>query len=131
MILCDSIRVRDNGLEEDFFAIKLAAYLSRMNAEAESSRKHAKKWQPPVAIVFTKADSCCEAREDAERFAQSNLPRLIQYCERQFACYRFFASGVVGSSATLIDGYQCCTEIPFHIEPWGIVEPLEWIFAAS
>ncbi|MFV1965790.1 MAG: hypothetical protein ACC628_10235 [Pirellulaceae bacterium] len=130
MVLCDSIRVRDNGLDEDLFAIKLASYLSNLHVASATSKKR-KKWEAPVAIVFTKADACPEAREDPNHFANCNLPRLLQFCERQFARYRFFASSVVGSSATMIDGYGCRTEVPFHVEPWGIVEPLEWIIASS
>jgi len=131
MVLCDSVRVRDNGLEEDLFAIKLTAYLSSLHAEAAPSRKRNAKWQSPLAIVLTKADSCPEARDDADHFAKCNLPRLLQFCEQQFACYRFFASSVVGSSATMIDGYGRRTQVPFHIEPRGILEPLEWIIASS
>ena len=64
---------------------------------------------------------------DPDRFVRNNLPRLLQFCERKFSTFRFFASSVVGSSATLVDPYGCRTQIPFHIEPRGITEPLEWI----
>jgi hypothetical protein len=128
MVLCDSIRVRDVGLGEDLFAIKLASYL--VNAHAPpAGTKGRQKCDLPIAVVFTKADSCPEARADATNFAESNLPRLVQFCERQFTRYKFFASSVVGSSATLIDGYGTQTQIPFHIEPCGVIEPLEWIIS--
>jgi hypothetical protein len=128
LILCDSIRVRDAGLGEDLFAMKLLSYLTHLH-EAKTSGRTRQKLQRPIAIVFTKTDSCPEARDDPDRFARSNLPRLVQFCDNKFSHYRFFASSVVGSSATLVDRFGCRTEIPFHIEPYGITEPLEWIIA--
>ena len=126
LMLCDSVRVRDAALGEDLFAMKFASYLVGLHESLPGS-KSKQKLDLPIAVVLTKSDVCPEAWDDPATFASSNLPRLLQFCERKFARYRFFASGVVGSSASLMDGYGCRTQIPFHIEPRGITEPLEWI----
>lgn len=124
LILCDSLRVRDAALHEDIFAMKLASYLVHLH---ETTQGKQQKVTVPIAIVFTKSDCCPEAEEDPQRFAESNLPRMLQFCQRKFDQFRFFASSVVGSSATRVDHYGCRTLVPLHIEPRGVTEPLEWI----
>ena len=126
LILCDSLRVRDAALGEDLFAMKLASYLVHLQEAARAAHER-RKLDMPLAVVLTKSDVCDEAWEDPDRFARNNLPRLLQFCARKFSTFRFFASSVVGSSATLVDPYGCRTQIPFHIEPRGITEPLEWL----
>lgn len=126
LILCDSVQVRDAGLREDVFAVKLILYLYNAHQRPENLRRR----QPlplPVAFVFTKADGCPEARNDPLAFATANLPRLVQFLKSDFAHYRFFASSVVGSTATLLDGAGCHRTMPLHIEPHGILEPLAWL----
>ncbi|GAB4154516.1 MAG: hypothetical protein Tsb009_31160 [Planctomycetaceae bacterium] len=125
LILFDSQRVRDAGRDEDFFAMKLASYLASLQGKNGSPRW--RKLKTPVAIVFTKADSCPEAVENPAEFAAANMPGLVQACERSFGNHRFFASGVVGSSVTVTDEFGCRVLVPLHIEPHGIIEPLEWI----
>ena len=124
LVLCDSLRVRDEGLREDLFAMKLASYLVQLH---ESKDTKLTQLRTPIAIVFTKSDACPDVAADPARFAAANLPRLLQFCDRKFARFRFFASSVVGSSATRVDAYGCRTQVPFHIEPRGVTEPLEWI----
>jgi hypothetical protein len=126
LVLCDSLRVRDASLGEDLFALKLASYLVQLH-EAAAPAKGRQAVDQPLAIVLTKSDVCPEAGADPARFAAANLPRLLQFCRRKFAHYEFFASSVVGSSVTLVDGYGCRTQVPLHIEPRGITEPLDWV----
>jgi hypothetical protein len=80
-----------------------------------------------VAFVFTKSDICPEALENPSEFASANLPGLLRLCERNLENYRFFATGVVGASGTLVDEYGRVMQIPLHIQPHGVVEPLNWI----
>lgn len=124
MILIDSLRARDAGRDEDFFAMKLASYIHSLHSQGGSKRK---RLTLPIAIVFTKADSCTEAMHNPSEFASSNLPGLVNCCERNFRHYNFFASGVVGSCATYVSEHGVQIRIPLHIEPHGIIEPLEWI----
>ena len=80
-----------------------------------------------MAIVFTKCDGCPEAIEDPSVFAANNTPRLFEFCRRTFSRHAFFAASVAGSSGVLADTSGRQMQIPFHIEPHGVVEPLQWI----
>lgn len=125
LVLFDSRRARDEGRDEDFFAMKLMAYLA--NIYGNSAAPRWRKVQVPVAIVFTKSDAVPEALQDPEAFAASTMPGMVQACRRYFAQHCFFAAGVVGSYAMATDSYGRRMHIPLHIEPRGVVEPLEWI----
>lgn len=124
LLLIDSLRVRDAGSEEDFFAMKVATYVHGLRSQ--DSRRN-KKIKSPLAIVLTKTDSCSEANDDPATFANSNMPGFVRFLNRHFTTYEFFASSVVGSSATLVDHHGRLQEIPFHVAPQGILEPIEWL----
>ncbi|MEM7475493.1 MAG: hypothetical protein AAF483_10925 [Planctomycetota bacterium] len=124
LILCDSVRVRDEGAGEDLFAMKVASYV------AEQHRIHGTKRAsagPSVAIVFTKCDSCPEAIQDPTAFAKYNTSRLYEFCTRTFRRTQFFAASVAGSSGILTDSNGWESRIPFHVQPYGIIEPLQWL----
>jgi hypothetical protein len=121
LMLCDSLRARDESVPEDLFCLKLLNYMVSLHRQRRAGRV------PPLAFVFTKADSCREAFHDPERFAANCLPRLVHFCHGNVVTHRFFAASVVGSSAPLIDDRGCLFQVPFHLEPQGLVEPLEWI----
>jgi hypothetical protein len=126
LILCDSLKVRDEGLSEDLFVMKLASYVHQRYNEKKNGRGKS-KMKSPVAIVFTKCDWCQEALDDPRKFANNNTPRLLQFCEQSFGEYRFFGASVVGASGIVMDRYGRHMQIPLHIEPHGVTEPLEWI----
>ena len=86
-----------------------------------------REFEIPVAVVFTKCDWCPDALEAPEQFAQHNMPRLVSYCEGTFPNHRFFAAGVAGSLATIVDSLGRQMRVPLHIEPRGVIEPIEWI----
>ena len=125
LVLIDSQRARDAGREEDYFGLKLASYISTVNSG--SNKKSQKKVDIPVVILFTKDDTCPEARENPARFAKANLPGLANYCTRYFSKHAFFSAGIVGSAATVLSDHGFRMQIPLHVEPHGIIEPLEWI----
>jgi hypothetical protein len=77
--------------------------------------------------VFTKCDGCPEAIEDPSAFAQNNTSRLFEFCRRTFRRHKFFAASVAGSSGMLSDTAGRQMRIPFHIQPQGVLEPLQWI----
>ena len=125
IVLFDSQRARDQGRDEDLFAMKLMAYLANVLNKGQVS-----KWRrikTPVAIVFTKADMCSEAFDDPEGFAEATMPGLVQSARRHFAKHRFCAAGIVGSYAMATDGYGRRSHIPLHVEPRGLIESLEWV----
>ncbi|QDU40441.1 hypothetical protein Mal4_47980 [Maioricimonas rarisocia] len=125
LLLFDSHRARDFSRDEDFFAMKLVSYIARVRGKRWGRR--VKKVRSPVAVVYTKADSCPEAMGDPREFAAATMPGLVQACKRHFSRHEFFATGVVGSCVTAVDPYQCTMNIPLHVEPRGVIEPLEWI----
>ncbi len=129
MVLCDSMRVRDEGSGEDLFAMKLASYIAQLHGlTSDASRARNKKTTAPsVAIVFTKCDGCPEAIEDPSQFAANCTPRTFEYCRRTFDRCAFFAASVAGNSGVLADGIGQQMRIPFHIQPRGVIEPLQWI----
>ena len=128
LVLCDAISACDSPLQEDIFSLKLATYIqSAQDERGRLTNKKKKQHKTPIAVVFTKCDQCPEVRDDPERFAENNLPRLLQFCRRGFSRYRFFAASAVANCATLMDDYGCCSQIALHVEPRGVLEPLQWI----
>lgn len=128
LILCDSLRVRDNGSCEDLFAMKLASYIAELH-ELSSDRPRGRTPAPgpAVAIIFTKCDQCPEASDDPTLFAANNTPRLFEFCKRTFAHHAFFAASVAGNSGVVCADQGRPSRIPLDIEPRGILEPLQWI----
>lgn len=128
LILCDSAEVRDAGSQEDLYALKLASYIEQ-NRPVSNNRRGKSDNQPAVAVVFTKADICPEASEDPIAFAKNNMPRFFDFCERHFPVHKHFASSVVGASCMINDPEAGDRQIPLHIQPRGVVEPLHWIMS--
>src|SRR6056297_2258929 len=128
LILCDSMRVRDAGSGEDLFAMKLASYIAQTHGLASDPQaRRPRRGGPAVAIVFTKCDGCPEAIENPTLFAMNNTSRLVEFCRQTFSRHAFFAASVAGSSGVVADqhGRRMC--VPFHIQPRGIMEPLQWL----
>lgn len=128
MILCDSIRVRAASSTDDLFAMKLAAYVAQLHglSQADQSQRKAAS-SPSVAIVFTKCDACPEAIENPKEFAANNMPRLVEFSRRTFSRHQYFAAGIAGNTAVLNESGKNPQRIPLHVEPRGIVEPLDWL----
>lgn len=130
MILCDSMRVRDAGAGEDLFAMKLASYVAQLHGLA-SDDKRGNSAGPAIAIVFTKCDGCPEAIENPRGFAANNTSRLFEFCSRTFARHAFFAASVAGSSGVVYDDSGRQMRVPFHIQPRGVIEPLQWMVSQT
>jgi hypothetical protein len=125
LILIDSLRARDAGREEDLCAMKLFSYVCSMHGGSGNARRGMLKL--PIALVFTKSDLCPEAQENPSKFATANLPGLMRLCERTLQNYNFFATGIVGTTATIMDDRGFRMRIPLHIEPRGVLDPVVWI----
>ncbi len=125
LILFDSERVRDAARSEDIFGVKLVSYLADINTRPAKERR--KKIRLPISFVLTKSDTCPDAAEDPQHFAKTHLPGLIQFCEQRFSTFQFFGASVVGSSTMANDAYGAGIQIPLHVQPRGIVEPLQWV----
>lgn len=125
LLLIDSLKARDAGRDEDFFSLKLTSYVQTLHGGG--SRKRRRKLPVPLAIILTKSDSCPEALHSPREFVSANLPGLANFCRQSVARHRFFASGVVGSTAILANDFGHRLRIPLHVEPRGVIEPLEWI----
>jgi len=132
MILCDSMRVRDEGSGEDLFSMKLATYIAQMHGlTGDKSKAYLGGQAPSIAVIFTKCDGCPEATEDPSQFAANNMPRLFEYCRRTFPRHAFFAASVAGNSGMLADDTGLKMRMPFHIQPRGVIEPLQWLVGHS
>ncbi len=125
IILLDSQQVRDAARAVDVFGTKLIAYIADLHTRPVGERR--KQVRLPIAFVLTKTDGCREAGADAVKFARSNLMGLTQYCEQKLASFRFFSASVVGSTMSVLDDYGAEYQAPLHIQPRGIIEPLDWI----
>ena len=127
LLLCDARSARENPLYEDFFAVKLAAYIDAIRQGAAQVCSHKRQLELPIALVLTKCDQCPELRDDPQKFAADHLTRLYHYCQSNLARHRFFGASVVGSCTSLVDDYGRRSEIAWHVEPRGVIEPLEWV----
>ncbi|MEZ6138488.1 MAG: hypothetical protein R3C53_26700 [Pirellulaceae bacterium] len=130
LILCDSVQVRDHGSGEDLFAMKLASYIAEQHSLYGKPKGKAGKG-PSLAIVFTKTDACPEAVEDPTAFAANNAPRLYEFCRQTFRHQQYFAAGIAGSTGVISDNRGAQMRVPFHIQPYGVLEPLRWTLAAK
>jgi hypothetical protein len=126
VVLVDILQVMADGQGQELFAMQLINYLDTLRP----TRKHVKV-NVPVAIVFTKADLCEEPINDPGAFAKANSPGLWRLCEARLSRYRFFASGVAGSAAELVDRDGQESHVPLRVEPRGIIEPLAWLLTQS
>jgi hypothetical protein len=126
IVLVDMLDVIADGQGQELFAMQLITYLDSMRMAANSA-----KVAVPVAVVFTKADLCEEQIHDPAAFGHANAPALSRLCDARLAKYRFFASGVAGSAARLVerDGHEML--VPLRVEPRGIIEPLAWVLGQS
>jgi Double-GTPase 2 len=122
VVLADILQVAADGQGQELFAMQLVSYLDSLRP----ARKRGKV-EVPVAIVFTKADLCEEPIADPAGFARANAPGLWRLCQARLAHYRFFASGVAGATARLVDDEGRERLVPLRVEPRGIIEPLAWL----
>jgi len=122
LVLIDALKLREGGLEQDYFTMKLISYLGELDDDPKNgwSRK-------PVALVFTKADQCEDCLADPAAYAKAHATGLWQQCQERFHVHQFFAASVAGNCAfrqTRAEGRVC---VPLRVEPHGIVEPFEWL----
>ena len=121
-ILIDAAKLREGGMEQDHFTMKLLTYLQELSNNPKTGWRNR-----PVAMVFTKADQCEECFDDPVRFAKEYASRLWQHCQQQFKKHKFFAAGVAGACTQkmLLNGSRI--NIPLRVEPRGITEPFGWL----
>jgi hypothetical protein len=122
-MLIDAAKARDHGSDQDLLATKIAAYI---HSHARRTGLVRKSVSIPLAVAFTKTDLCREAADNPAEFAMHNLPAFYAYSNRNLPKLSFFATSVVGSVTNVGHRYGDYN-IPLHIEPRGIVEPLRWI----
>lgn len=126
IMLIDAVKAREYGTDEDLLATKIATYIYCNAPRAGLVRK---KVEVPLAVVFTKTDLCPDAATDPRKFAKHNLPAFFTYAERNLPKHEFFSASAVGTVTKIADDYGDYA-VPLHVQPKGIIEPLEWILAA-
>lgn len=122
LVLVDAVKLKEGGLEQDYFTMKLISYLGELDDDPR--RGWARK---PVAVVFTKADQCEQCVADPDHFARTHAAGLWQQCQERFKVHKFFAAAAAGNCAyrqSRSEGRVC---IPLRVEPRGIIEPFEWV----
>ena len=77
ILLVDAVKARDHGTDEDLLATKVGTYVYCNARRIGLVRKNV---GIPLAIAFTKTDSCVEAADDPKKFAKNNLPSFYGLC---------------------------------------------------
>jgi Double-GTPase 2 len=124
VVLADMMRVVTDGQSQELFAMQLVSYLDSLR-----QTKRRGKVEVPVAIVFTKADLYDRTTPDPGAFAAANAPGLWRLCESRLKHFRFYCSGVAGSTGKLIDRDGEESLVPLRVEPRGIIEPFAWLLS--
>jgi len=122
VVLVDVVDVIAAGQAQELFAMQLVSYLDTLKP-----RKRSRKLDVPVAIVFTKTDLCDEWIRDPEAFARANVSELYNQCQARLERFKFYFSGVAGSTGRLVDRSGQEMLIPLRIEPRGVIEPFAWM----
>lgn len=122
MVLIDALKLVEEGMEQDYFTMKLLSYLTELDENPKLG------WaRRPIALVFTKADQCDTCRDDPTAYAQAHAAGLWQHCRERFHRHKFFASGVAGCCAVYDSRDEGRIQVPLRVEPHGIVEPFSWL----
>ncbi len=124
LILLDSTRVRDHARSEDTFAVKLVSYIAQQQTRAYDERR--KQVRLPIGFVLTKTDVCPEAEQNTMAFVEANLPGVYEFCNRRFQSCEYFPASVVGTTLEHETEHGGCAQMPLHVQPRGIIEPLQW-----
>jgi hypothetical protein len=123
ILLVDAALAANGSSQPDFFAVKILSYIDSIY-----TTKRNQQVDTPLAILLCKADYCPECFDHPRQFAQANLTRAWNVCERRFSNVEFFACSVVGSL-----GYATSPDedyvipIPLHTALQGVLEPFEWV----
>ncbi len=126
MVLADAQRLHAGDHSDDFVILKLLAQISSSNglgSSFSSRREHR-----PLALVFTKADTCQTSLDRPSEFAESHAAALLGDCSSRFDNSRVFAVSAVGASAVReLNGHR--RHVALRVEPQGIVEPMGWLIS--
>lgn len=123
LVLVDALRLKEGHRDQDYFTMKLMSCLAELEEDPRTG------WaRRPVAVIFTKSDQCEECQADPAGYAQTHAAGLWQQCQKRFPVHRFFAAGVAGACALRTTRQEGRIFIPLRIEPYGIVEPFEWLY---
>ena len=121
LLIVDAEQIECGDQEQDFITMKLVTYLSNLVPDRKTG------WRTrPVAVVFTKAEANELCLEDPEQYAQERSRGLFRLCHERLKRHQFFATSVVGNSAT-VSWQGKRVAVPLRIEPRGILEPFKWI----
>ncbi len=120
-VLIDSLAIVSEGQAQEIFAMQLISYLDSLHSQSR------KKFDTPVALIFTKTDLFDEEIHDPAAFARSHAAALWRMCEARLKNFQFFRSSVAGSCGCLIDAGGVQRLVPLRVEPRGVVEPFHWL----
>lgn len=122
MILIDTVKLKEGVRDQDYFTMKLISYLAELDDDPKTG------WtRRPVALVFTKADQCEPCVSDPIGYAKMHAGGMWQQCQERFKYHQVFAAGVAGACVWRESRDYGRQRIPLRIEPFGVVEPFEWL----
>lgn len=129
LLFVDGAAVSDGDQDEEFFALELLQYYSKIRRQVpnDDSRPRKGKADSNVAIVLTKADQSEDCMQRTDEFVRGQMPGLWQFCRDHLPCHKFFASSVVGACVPFKDHRGYKTRVPMRVEPRGILEPFRWL----
>lgn len=119
VVLADAQRLHAGDHSADYTVLKL---LSQFDS-AKGGRRRDRR---PLAVIFTKADTCQTALDRPSEFADAHADALLRDCQARFPNTRVFGASVVGASAVRdLNGHR--RNVPLRVEPQGVVEPMGWL----
>jgi len=113
VVLADILQVVADGQGQELFAMQLISYLDSLRPVRRRGK--------------VEVDLFGGAVRDPDAFARANVPALWRLCDSRLKSFRFYCSGVAGSTARLIDRDGSESLIPLRIEPRGVIEPFAWL----
>jgi hypothetical protein len=123
IILVDAAELAAGNRDADFAAMKILSCMRELEVNGQPPTMARR----PVAVVFTKVDQVAGCRERPEEFARAHASGTWQHCRQEFREHGFFAASVVGCCAWLETRGEGRRHVPLRVEPYGIVEPFEWL----
>lgn len=124
MVVADAQRLHAGDHTDDFVVLKLLSQLGEF--QRQRPKRLARRARKPLALVFTKADTCQTCLDFPEEFAEAHASALLRDCQARFPQTKVFGASVVGGSAARdYSGHR--RQVPLRVEPQGVVEPMSWL----
>ena len=123
LVMVDAQQLQAGDHAKDFITMKQLSFLSQLR---ESNKRFGRKEKRPLALVFTKSDTCDTCQDDPAEFADAHASSLLRDCQSRFPNTRLFATSVAGACGYR-DVYGSRQLVPLRVEPFQVAEPFGWL----